>query len=93
MYSGDQSSPELGKNSAEAMVNQTKSIRRQSEGLRAHLGVHHRRRRLAARNSGVGAPAIVGDERQATKSKRKREKDLGGFTNSSRSSKDGLRSR
>ena len=44
--SDDQSSPELGKNSVEAMVNQTKSTGRQSEGWHAHLGVYHGRKRL-----------------------------------------------
>jgi len=46
MAGDDQSSSELGKNSAEAMVNQTKSTGRQSEGQRAHLGVYHGWRRL-----------------------------------------------
>jgi len=45
MAGDDQSSSELGKNSAEAMVNQTKSTGRQSEGRRAHLGVYHGWRR------------------------------------------------
>ena len=44
MAGDDQSSLELGENSAEAMVNQTKSTARQIGERRAHLGILDGRR-------------------------------------------------
>ena len=70
MAGDDQSSPELGKNSAEAMVNQTKSIGRQSEGRRAHLGVYHGWRRLGdvtgLEEEDDGLPAYHGGDENNT---------------------------
>ena len=90
MAGDDQSSPELGKNSAEAMVNQTKSTGRQSEGRRAHLGVYHGRRRLGGvaglEEEDDGLPAYHGGDENNTERKREGGKDVGSFFTYTRSS-------
>ena len=87
MAGDDQSSPELGKNSAEAMVNQTKSTGRQSKGRHAHLGVPHGWRRLGGvaglEEEDDGLPAYHGGDENNTE--RKRE-DVGSFFMYTRSS-------
>ena len=90
MAGDDQSSPELGKNSTEAMVNQTKSTESQSEGRRAHLGVYHGRRRLGGvtrlEEEDDDLPAYHGGDENNTERKRDRGKEIGSFFTYTRSS-------